>query len=135
MMLVFYFLFVVVAIGGIALLLNRLGQGQEAAYTEEEALRHLQTTEPGVVVREIRTAGHARLFALEGGRLAIVRPMGRFPLVKILAREDIEAMDAIPGGLRLRTTDFADPSVRLQAEDGTVLRDWIERHLELAENS
>ena len=127
--LIIYFAFVAVAIGGIALLLNKLGQGKEASYTDDEARAHLLSAYPGVEPEETIRAARAVLFSLGDGRVAVVRPMGRHPLVRVFGREDVQAMDAVPGGLRIRTADFADPSIRLGAEDGAVLRDWISAHL------
>lgn len=130
MELILYFVFVAAAIGGVALLLNRLGQGGEESYTEEEAKAHLLAAHPGVQPEETIKAARAVLLSLGDGRIAVVRPMGRHPLVRIFGRDDIQAMDAEPGGLRIRTADFADPSIRLGAEDGAVLRNWILAHLE-----
>lgn len=129
MELIFYFLFVAAAITGVALLLNRLGQGKQARYSVEEARGHLLAAYPDKDPGEPRDAEGAILFALPEKRIAIIRSMGKFPLVKILAGADVLSIGTTEDEVKLRTRDFADPLIHLKSDDPAGLRLWIESQI------
>ncbi|WP_370335693.1 hypothetical protein [Parvularcula marina] len=129
MALLLYFAFVAVAIGGVALLLNRLGKGREAEFSIEEARAHFLKAHPDETPEEERVFKGGVLLGLGAHRVAIIRPMGMFPLVRILARSEVSAVEALPGSLRIRTKDFADPQIKLGTDNAAVLRAWLEERL------
>ena len=131
MELAFYFLFVAAAIGGLALLLNRMGQGTPSVFTEAEARAAFLTALPDVTPGAGRVEVGGVLFALDGARFGLVRPMGRFPLVKILMKEEVASVEAEPKALRIRTRDFADPDFHFASDDPARLKAWVEDQIQI----
>jgi len=124
--LILYFLFVAFAIGGVALLLNALGRGKSAVYTEEEARQHLLSSHPEETPSDGFNANGTILFRLDGNRVAIIRAMGQYPLIELINEADLRLIESKAGALVLQTRDFADPEIRLQTRDPEALKVWID---------
>ncbi len=119
-----YAFFVAAGIGGIAYLLHRTGHGRAAVLEEGEARRLLEERTGQPVTGPPFITETALLFALEGG-VGVVRAQGRFPLVRIIGKEDVRDVQARAGGLRLRLSGFDDPALILRTQDPQALRDWL----------
>lgn len=128
---ILYLGFVAIAIGGIALLLNKLGQSGGEGYTAEEATLHFRSVYGEEKCLDIREAETAVLIALEGARLAIVRPMGKFPLIRIITANEVRALTVSAEGMQIRTVDYSDPSVKLRTAEPETLKSWIMSQLKI----
>ena len=91
---------------------------------EAEARRLLQerTGGPGAGPPFVTEA--ALLFALEDG-IGVVRAQGRFPLVRVIGKDDVRDVQARAGRLTLRLRGFDDPRLVLRTDDPESLRDWL----------
>jgi hypothetical protein len=123
--LLLYFGFVAVAVGGLALALNRLGKGEQAAFSIDEARALLTSHFPDARPGEARTTRHAVLFALEGGGIGLVRAQGAHPLTRIVTAAEVRAVTSKPGRVTLKLRDYADPRIVLHPEEPEDLREWL----------
>lgn len=130
MELLLYFLFVAAAIGGLVLILNKLGLGASSAVSIDEAMSHFQSAYPDIEdPLEIIEAGRAVLMSFDNRKIGIVRPLGHFPVVKLLSKAELKDMRIGDSRLLLRLYDFADPLIQLDVEDPESVHQWIESRL------
>ncbi len=109
--------FSLAAIGGVALLLHRLGHSAATIFSDEEAVTAAFSLEfPELEVDEVSLAADRRsalLTLANTPAVGVLRAMGKFSVAKTVSPTDIGSCSLTGRTLLLQFRDFADPAFQI----------------------
>ncbi|MEM9839566.1 MAG: hypothetical protein AAF830_10500 [Pseudomonadota bacterium] len=122
-----YLAFIALSLGGVWVLLDRLGLGEEAQPSELDAERtlyeHNLPNGDGAI-----STDNARLYDLSG-HVGVVRAHGHRLLTRIIRPQEVRSVERTKRGVAVRLRDFGEPAVLLITDEPDGVMDWLRARL------